>query len=184
MIRCVCRWFVLTFLFILPGCAGFLPVPGGGETANRSFYATPDDLLARVGNVRPGMSEAGVFAVLGYGKADMVRLERSQIVMALYGSTTVEFRDGTPEHEGGSRFLQSLYGYRLYYKVVDREHGFSSPIRVRTDETGFDYAVTFIFREGILYEQPIVTGGVVNRSSSRTFFDYLNPGIVVGSTIN
>lgn len=178
-----CRWIFPALLFVLAGCAGFLPVPGGGEAVNRSFYAMPDDLLARLGNMHPGMNEADVYAALGRGKEDMIRLERNQIVTALYGSTSVEFRDGAPEHEEGSRFLQSLYGYRLYYKAVEREHGFSSPIRIRTDESGFDYAVTLIFREGILYERPIVAGGVVNRSSSHTFFDYISPGTVITKTV-
>jgi len=93
---------------------------------------------------------------------------------------------GTPEKEEDDTsredVLHALYGYRLNYKNVKRRHGFSSPIRVRTDEKGFSYAVTLIFYEGWLFEKPIVTGGVINESSSATIFDFLNLGTVVDRT--
>ena len=168
----------------LTGCAGHIPVPGSSEAVNPAFYSTEQDLLERLGQLKPGMTESEVFAKLGHSGEDLMRLERSQVVTALYGSSAVEFHDGSDQPEEDSRFLQSLYGYRLEYKIIKREHGFSSPIRIRTDEKGFDYAVTLIFREGALYEKPILTGGVVNRSSSKTFFDYLNPGTIIDRTAN
>lgn len=173
---------LIFFLLSLPvqGCAGYLPLPGGGDDINRSFFTTQDDLLKRLNDIHSSMTEEEVFSALGHGEDELTRLERNQIVTALYGSSSVEFRDGMPEHEDSSRFLQSLYGYRLYYQILKRQHGFTSPIRIRTDEAGFDYAVTLIFRGGVLYERPILTGGVVNRSSSRTIFDYINPGTIMG----
>ncbi len=170
---------IVTSLLLLGGCAGRFPVPGGSDAVNRTFFSTQEDLLIRLNNIHLNMTEDEVFMALGHDRDDLVRLERNQIVTALYGSTSLQFRDGTPEHESSSNFLQSLYGYRMYYKVLDRKHGFSSPIRIRTDETGFDYAVTLVFREGTLYERPILTGGTVNRSSSATIFDYLNPGTIM-----
>ncbi len=173
----------LAFLFLVSGCAGHLPVPGGTDTVNQSFYTTKEDLLDRLNTLRPGMTEAEAFSALGHDKLELVQLERDQIITSLYGSSAIEFRDGLPDHEDSRTFLQSLYGYRLNYKTVEHEHGFSSPIRIRTDESGFYYTVTLVFREGILYAPPILAGGVVNRSTSKTFFDYFNPGSIVNYSV-
>lgn len=153
-------------------------MPGGSDTINRSFYTTKDNLLEVISTLHAGMTEEEAFTALGHNKNELVQLERDQIITALYGSSTVEFQDGLPDHEDSRAFLQSLYGYKLNYKIVEREHGFSSPIRIRTDESGFDYIVTLVFREGVLYAEPILSGGLVNRSSSKTIFDYFNPGSI------
>lgn len=107
---------VVTSAPTLAACAGFLPVPGGGESLNRTFYSMQEDLLIRLNGVRPGMNEDEVFTALGHSKSDMLRLECDQIMTAMYGSTSIEFYDGAPGHEDRSTFLQSLYGYRLTIK--------------------------------------------------------------------
>ncbi len=171
----------MSFLMALTACAGIAPVPGGSDMVNQSFYGTREELLQKMQEIQPGMTEKEVLQKLGRGKNDLVRLERSGIVTALYGSNSVEFRDG-PDSQDGGAFLQSLYGYRLDYKIVSRKHGFTSPIRIRTDEKGFDYRITLVFQNGILYAAPILTGGTVNKSSSSTFFDYLTPGAILSRT--
>ncbi len=163
-------------LVLLTGCAGAIALPGSDETVNRSIYKTPDDLMDRLRGLRPGMPQADVFTVLGRQEKDMDRLERNEILISLYGSSSVEFRDGKIGQDEQSRFLQSLYGYRFNYKKVEKEHGFASLIRIRTDEDGYDYNVTLVFQNGVLFEAPIVTGGAVHKTSSKTIFDYLNPG--------
>ncbi len=165
------------------GCAGIMPVPGGNETVNESFYETKEDLLTRLETITSGMTEKEVFAALDRHEADFQRLTRQEVVTALLGTSNVEFKDGTEEQNYNQHLLQSLYGFRLSYQIVKRKLGFSSPIRIRTDEKGFDYIVTLIFRDGVLFEKPILSGGVVNASTSKTFFDYLNPGTVMDRAI-
>ncbi len=167
---------LIVTLFISTGCAGVVALPGSDETVNKSTYKTPDDLMDRLHGLRPGMRQADVFAALGRAEKDMDRLERHEILTSLYGSSSVEFRDGKIGQDEQSRFLQSLYGYRFNYKKVEKEHGFASLIRIRTDEDGYDYNVTLVFQNGVLFEVPIVTGGAVHKTSSKTIFDYLNPG--------
>lgn len=163
----------------ITGCAGILPVPGGNETVNESFYETKEDLLARLETITIGMTEKQVFSALGRKEADFQRLTRQDVVTALLGTSNVEFKDGEDTQKYNHELLQSLYGFRLSYEIVKRKHGFSSPIRIRTDEKGFYYIATLIFRDGVLFEKPILSGGVVNASSSKTFFDYLNPGTLI-----
>jgi hypothetical protein len=162
-------------MLALAGCAGHAPVPGGDDRVNSDFYDSPDDFLRRVRSLHPGMTHAQVFATLGHNPAEMNKLSRAEITGALYGSSSAQFDGTLAEQEQARRFLQSLYGYRLVYADVEREHGFSSPIRIRTEEGGFKYTVLLIFQNGILFDQPILSGGVVNDSSSRTLFDVLNP---------
>ncbi len=180
--RTISNLFFCVALMNICGCAGVLPVPGGNETVNESFYETKEDLLSRLQNITPGMTEPQVFTALNRTEQDFQRLTRQEVVTALLGTSNVEFKDGAEEQNYNQNLLQSLYGYRLSYQIVKRKHGFSSPIRIETDEEGFDYIITLVFRDGILFEKPILSGGIVNASSSKTFFDYLNPGTVLDRT--
>ena len=168
----------MVFLMFLAGCADIAPVPGGTDSINISFYGTKEELLARLTGLVPGTPEKEVLSRLGRREGELTRLKRDEIITSLLGTSIVTFEDDTSRED----VLHALYGYRLNYKNVKRRHGFSSPIRVRTDEKGFSYAVTLIFYEGWLFEKPIVTGGVINESSSATIFDFLNLGTVVDRT--
>jgi hypothetical protein len=172
------RWLaagVFVLILAVAGCAGTAPVPGGSDTENLSFYKSKEDLLARLDTLAPGTPESIVFQRLDRKPSDFTILKRDEIMTALLGSSNVEVHDAVRGQELAKTVLQSLYGYRLNYTNIEREHGFTSPIRIRTDENGYSYIVTLIFRDGRLYERPIVTGGVVNKNSSKTIFDYINP---------
>jgi hypothetical protein len=171
-------------LVLMSGCAGsWSSLPSGGEDVNINHYTTPDDLMVRVNTLQPGWAEQAVFAQLGRAPAELTRLQREDILKSLYGSSQVEFRGGSVGQDSQSQFLQSLYGYSLMYKNVKREFGFTSPFRIRTDESGYDYTVTLIFQGGRLYARPIVTGGLINKSSSKTLFDYISPSMLGGHVL-
>jgi hypothetical protein len=108
-------------------------------------------------------------------------MQRNDILTALYGSNAVEFRNGQIGNDAQSQFLQSLYGYSFHFKNVKKEIGFTSPWRLRTDQSGYDYQVMFIFRNGLLYQPPIVTGGTIKQADSRTIFDFLNPSTLINA---
>ena len=165
------------------GCASFLPVPGGNETVNESFYETKDDLLEKLEQLTVGMPQQEVFKILEHDEGQFQRLTRQEITIALLGTSNVQFQDGIDGQTFEHNFIQTLYGFRLEYQKLKRKHGFSSPIRIRTDKKGFDYSVMLIFREGVLFEKPILSGGMVNESSSKTFFDYINPNTVMNRVI-
>ena len=166
---------VLAALVLLPGCAGWAPVPGGDDKVNSGFYSGSQDFLGRVNRLRPGMKQGEVFAILGRNAGEMTKLSRAQINAALYGGSSARFDGSLADQEMARKFLQSLYGYSLDYAEVEREHGFSSPIRVRTEEEGFKYNVLLVFQSGRLFDKPILSGGAVDDSSSKTLFDFLNP---------
>ncbi len=150
---------------------------------NESFYETKDDLLSKLGNLTPGMSQQDVFKTLEHEEGQFQRLTRQEISIALLGTSNLQFQDGMHDQTFEQNFIQSLYGFKLEYQKVKRRHGFSSPIRIKTDKKGFDYTVILIFRDNVLFEKPILSGGMVNESSSKTFFDYLNPGTVMDRVI-
>ncbi len=174
----VSRLIAAMMVLSLGGCAGVAALPGGSEEINDSFYKSRYELLARIDEITPGMAEKDVMAKLGHGAKELQSLKREEIVSALLGSSNFEFRDGIYDASGKNP-VQYLYGYRVRYKSVESEHGFTSPIRIRTDKSGFEYSVVLVFREGYLYERPVVSGGVVQESSSKTIFDYLNPGMIL-----
>lgn len=170
---------ILGMALVLSACHGHAPVPGGDDDTNGSFYDSPQDLIHRVNQLYPGMSHGQVFHILKRHAAELTKLSRTEIMSAMYGSQNAQFDGSLAEQEKARLFLQSLYGYRLEFANVDREHGFSSPLRIRTQKSGYRYTVLLIFRQGRLFDKPILSGGVVNDSSSKTVFDYLNPFDVV-----
>jgi len=169
---------LLMTALLLSGCAGVLP--GGTDAVNKSYYDSNADLENWVNSLEIGMPREEVFARLGRTQKDFRRLARSEIVGVLFGGEDA----GIPVHfytdENILAFLDSLDGYRIEYKTVKRKHGFASPIRMQTDAKGFDYSLSLIFKEGKLYQKPHLTGGQVNNSSTKTLFDYLNPGLMLG----
>ena len=171
----------IVFLLIaasLAGCTGALSLPGGDDTNNSASYTSPDDLLSRLNAMQPGLAAQDVFVRLGHAPSELNRLQKPEILQALYGSTNVSFDAARIGDDSQSRFLASLYGYSLNFKTVKKEMGFNGPFRIETDENGFDYTAIFVFQNGKLYAAPIVTGGVVRKSTSKTLFEFLNPGMV------
>ncbi len=164
----------------LGACAGKMPVPGSSADVNQTCFSSVADMQSRLLSMSPGMPEDQVFSKLCRKRESMARLERRQIRTALLGGPDVLF--ATTDTVSDSQLIQSLYGYELAYKSLAREHGFTSPIRIRTDETGYDYMVTLIFQDGKLFAKPILTGGVVNNVTSGTIFDYITPGTIVSRT--
>lgn len=178
-----CRIFILALALVLAGgaggCSGVLPVPGGDDEENQSFYSSEQELQTLVSQLQPGMEKSLVFSMLRRQEHDFTKLDRPGIMESLYGGSGGGFSGTLQEREQARLFLQSLEGYRFSFKLVDRDLGFSSPIRIKTDSSGYNYTLTLIFRQGRLFDQPILSGGVVDGSTSKTFFDYLTPGLLI-----
>jgi len=172
--------FATVIILNLGACAGKMPVPGGTEDVNETCFSSVADMQKRILEVSPGMPEGQVLAHLCRKKEALTRLDRREIRIALLGGDNVLFSGMDAETD--SHLIQSLYGYKLAYKSVNRKHGFLSPIRIRTDETGFNYTVMLIFRDGKLFENPILSGGIVNNVTSGTVFDFITPGTLVSLT--
>ena len=165
----------------MPGCANHMPVPGGDDTINKHFYDTNDALLRALDRLKPGMSKERVFSALQRQENDFLELNRIEIIEALYGGSEVELNWDLRRQQPDGHLLQSLHGYKFMYKNVEREHGFTSPIRMKTYETGYSYTVYLIFKDNVLFEKPILSGGLINSTSSGRIFDYLNPGMILRS---
>lgn len=170
---------LLVMAVSLTGCSGVLPVPGGDDEENQHFYKSEEELKTLVAQISSGMEKSLVFSILGRQEHDFIKLDRPGIMESLYGGSGGGFSGTLQEREQARLFLQSLEGYRFSFKFINRDLGFSSPIRIKTDQSGYDYTLTLIFREGRLFDQPILSGGVVDGSNSKTFFDYLSPGLLL-----
>jgi hypothetical protein len=165
--------FLLTAFLSLAGCAG--AAPGGTETLNQTHFSSPADMKEKVALLVPGMPEEQALTTLGCRKEQLIQLDRNGIRRTLFGGDGT--LPGTPEQQMEIHtFLQHAYGYKLEYKDVRRKHGFTSPIRIQTDEKGFTYTITMVFHSGKLLEKPVLSGGIVNDTKSQTLFDFLNPG--------
>lgn len=174
---------ILPVAFLLNGCAGVLPVPGGGESINNSFYKTETDLKTRVQSIKQGMPKNAVFTKLSLHEDQFILLTREEIMSTLYGGQKLEFTQNQDAPLSERSFIQSLTGYKLLFKNVNRKHGLTSPIRIKTQENGFSYTAIFIFKDGILYEDPVLSGGEVDTTSSKTLFDYMNPSMIIGRVL-
>lgn len=179
------RYYLLgVFLLLLvAACASAFPVPGGTDTVNKEYYESQDAFKQRIASIERGMPKIEVLARLGRQERELTQLRREEIVSALFGSTNVNPRDIYPSEQDWQNFIRNLHGYKLQYKNVKRKHGFTSLIRVRTDERGFSYTVYLIFQDGVLFENPILSGGIVNSASSSTLFDFLTPKVFIDSAV-
>ncbi|MDI1229515.1 MAG: hypothetical protein PSY14_17700 [bacterium] len=163
----------------LQACAGSAPVPGGTEAVNQPYFTSGNDLKGRVEKLSPGMSEDEVMGTLGIKKVQMTLLDRIGIRKALFGGENAPL-PGTPEEQMEIyTIIQESTGYKLDFKDIYRKHGFSSPIRMQTDEKGVNYSVTMVFHDGALLEKPVLSGGPINDTDSTTIFDFLNPGTAI-----
>ena len=50
---------------------------------------------------------------------------------------------------------------------------------MRTKEYGYGYVATFIFKDGVLYEEPVLSGGLIDTSATKTVFDHLSPSLAL-----
>lgn len=166
----------------MSSCAGAFP--GGSDSTNKGYYNNPAELKEWASSLEAGMGRDEVFARLGRVKTDLKILSREETMTVLFGGRNggvpITFNPGTDI----KTYLESVEGYRLEFKDVKRRHGFTSPIRIRTDESGYDYTLNLIFREGRLIEKPVLQGGIVNKQDSSTLFDYLNPGTILNASTN
>lgn len=165
------------------GCAGRYGVPGGDDTVNIKYFASPDDMKARVEGLEPGMTEQQVFMQLGKGPEMLHRLSRPELVTALYGSNALQISADPYQQAALEAYLNRLNGYTLTYKDTSRSHGFVNPLRVRTDERGYEFDVPIIFLDGRLKEKPVLSGGPVHEAHSQTIFDILTPAKVIDRAI-
>lgn len=172
---------VAAAVLVLGACAGVLPVPGGTEAMNEACFSSPADMESRLAKLAPGMPEDQVLAEVCRRKEGLLQLDRRDIRIALLGGENIPFPDAPTADE--QDLMRGLYGYKLNFKSIKRKHGFTSPIRIRTDETGFNYSVTLIFRDGRLFEKPILSGGVVKGSHSGTLFDFITPGAILDQAV-
>lgn len=167
---------------VTSGCAGTLP--GGTETVNEQFVDDERKLKDWVNSLEPGMTKGETFARLGRLESDFLRLNRSEIIGVIFGGEDA----GIPLHfrtdEDILVFLESVEGYRLNYRRVKRKHGIASPIRLQTDEKGFDYSLSLVFKNDRLYQKPFLAGGLVSDTKTQTIFDYLNPGSLFDRAID
>lgn len=166
----------------LTACAGTLP--GGTETVNEKFFADHTLFEQWVNSLQPGMSKGEVFARLGRLERDFTRLDRSQVIGVIFGGEDAGVPAQFQTQEDILHYLESLEGYRLHFRRVKRKHGIASPIRLQTNENGFDYQLSLVFKNGVLYQKPFMAGGVVNDIETQTIFDYLNPGSLLDRAVD
>lgn len=160
---------------MLSGCAGIVSLPGGTETVNKSFYKSDQEMKERVSSLQEGMTKDEVLRRLNRNESQLIVLRRDEIIDALYGGDQFGIID-VAQSTQGRNYIKSLSGYRLVFKNVERNHGLNSPISMRTNQEGYSYSTTLIFKDNVLYEKPMITGGVVDESSTRTLFDYISLG--------
>lgn len=163
----------------LSACSGVLPVPGGKNTINNAFYQSNVELKQKLSLLKPGMTTEEVFDHLGRTPDELIKLNRSQIIDALYGGSNSPYATGAAVNPYKAVSIKSLSAYELNYGIIKRKHGLKSPISIRTDEVGYDYSATIVFKDDALFEEPLVSGGLINNSSSTTVFDNLSPSMVM-----
>ena len=139
---------------VLSGCA----MMSSHEQANTNFFDSVNALEQRVDTLHIGMTKDQVFAALGMNEHDMSTLDRQGIKIALYGSADQVIQGSEAEVRA---FFGDMEGYNFTYADIHKDRSFSG-LKIKTVGTGYDVDVTLIFKNGELYENPIISGGRVN----------------------
>lgn len=139
---------------VLSGCT----MMSSHEQANTNFFGSVDVLEQRVDTLQIGMTKDQVFNALGMSEHDMSTLDRQGIKIALYGSADQIIQGSEAEVRA---FFGDMEGYSFTYADIHKDRSFSG-LKIKTVGTGYDIDVTLIFKDGELYENPIISGGRVN----------------------
>lgn len=160
----------------LAGCAttGNLTSPlNSDDQQNTQICLNFDQAQAKVKTIAVGTPKAQVYESFGIkGDDTLKRLNKEDINRALYGQTTLNIPfDKAQEAQA---FLNTLEGRSLTCQNVHSAKKFALS-HSQTEKTGYQYTLTFIFKDAVLFDPVTISGEPVREKTNRGYFNELDP---------
>lgn len=161
---------LVTGLFVTTGCSTL----NSDIKTNTEYFNSVVTLDDRLDQLEVGMTKEEVFNTLGMNQGDMQSLDRKGIKVALYGSEDQVIQGSEAEVRA---FFSDMEGLSFDYENIERKRTFRGLLKIQTEDVGHDLSVTLVFKEGLLYENPVRAGGKVNSTDRDPI---IKPNTIIG----
>jgi hypothetical protein len=170
---CFITSFVAIFFSVfLSGCSS-MPLPLSEDRINTELFASPDDLLNRVSQLKEGMTKEECFAVLSVSEktANVERLSAPEIRNILYGN---ELRvTSYADTELFKLRLAKHDGYKVPFLFKKQGGALALPAHILFLYQGYDLTTVLLFEEGRLINVRLAGVAHINKQEKRFIFSVI-----------
>ncbi|TAL30533.1 MAG: hypothetical protein EPN97_11995 [Alphaproteobacteria bacterium] len=168
-----------TALLGMTGCSS-LPVASGtnsplsgDDQQNSQFCMDFQAAQTKAATIPVGTPKAEVYSAFGLkDDATLRRLNKEEINKALYGQATLNITfEQRAEAQG---FLNTLEGRAVTCQNVHSNRRFGLT-HTQVEKNGYQYTMTFIFKDAVLYDPVNVSGEPVRQKTNRGYLSDFNP---------
>lgn len=157
----------------LPLTSGMNSPLTGEDQQNTQFCMNFQDAQAKAATIPVGTPKTEVYSAFGLkDDATLKRLNKEEINRALYGQTTLNIT--FDQRNEAQNFLNSLEGRSVTCQNVhsDRRFGLT---HTQVEKSGYQYTITFIFKDAALYDPVTITGEPVHHKTKRGYLSDFSP---------
>lgn len=155
----------LTLVLLLGAC-----LPSGEQDVNTELFKDKNEMTAKSGQLKPGMTKAAAFEALGVPAARFERLSTADLQACVYGNSQVQ---GTPEQlEQFRKRLANFEAYSLPYREIKSSSslGFG---KMKVERTGYDLRLILVFDKNTLVRSSVEGTQQVRQMEDKYMWDNL-----------
>lgn len=164
----------LTAIFALTLSLGAC-LPSGEQEVNTDLFKDKQEMTAKSGSLRPGMTREEAFKTVGVHPDKFERMNMQEVQTCYYGNSTVQ---GSPEQlEQFRQRLLRMEGYYLPYSEIKSSSslGFG---KMKVEKTGYNLRLVMVFERDRLVHSVVEGTQNVRMNEDRYMWDSLiNRGI-------
>lgn len=157
----------------MSGHAGMSSPLSAEELQNTQICTDFDTAQAKVASIPVGTPKAEVYAAFGIkGDDALKRLSKEDINRTVYGQSTLNIT--FDQRVAAQNFLNSLEGRSLTCQNVHSKRSFGLTHSL-VERNGYQYTLTFIFKDAKLYDPVSISGEPVKQKQNRGYLSEFNP---------
>ncbi|MEZ0223704.1 MAG: hypothetical protein ACAH83_04060 [Alphaproteobacteria bacterium] len=166
-------------LLSMTGCSS-LPVTSGAnspltgdEQQNSQFCMDFQTAQTKAATIPVGTPKAEVYTAFGLkDDTTLRRLNKEEINRALYGQTQLNIP--FDKRDDAQKELNQLEGRALTCQSVHSSRRFGLT-HTQVEKTGYNYTLTFIFKDAKLFDPVAISGEPVQQKNNRGYLSDFNP---------
>lgn len=163
----------LTGCSSLPVTSGMNSPLTGDDQQNTQFCMNFQEAQAKAATIPVGTKKPEVYNAFGLkDESTLKRLNKEEINRALYGQTTLNVT--FDQRNEAQSFLNSLEGRSVTCQNVHSARRFGLT-HTQVEKNGYQYTITFIFKDAALYDPVTITGEPVHQKTNRGYLSDFNP---------
>jgi hypothetical protein len=157
----------------MPVTSGMNSPLGGDDQQNTQVCLNFEEAQAKAAAIPVGTPKMMVYEAFGLkGDTGLKRLNKEELNRTLYGQTTLSIP--FEKRDDAQTFLNSLDGRSLTCQNVHSNRRFGIT-HTEVEKTGYQYTITFIFKDAALFDPVSVAGEPVHQKTNRGYLSDLSP---------